>query len=266
MKLNDWFCITDGRVTEGSEFGFDCYGDRAYTLTYWNGLHRDDEVSSHVVYDRATFEVYEAEAFDGAREVTYVWRKHEHRAAYDAELTARVGRSHMHDWEEILLETEEDFIDKATAIINGEEYDTRVSVPVDLDDETLYKFMMEAHRRDMTFNQLVEEALRLAISKESPRPEEGTDDEQKSIDHLPEFIKEAIRKESVTWVNGVTEDFIGLWNTVKALRVIDCDYGQFCGGVVSCKYETAVYIYTAVWYNGDTEQIPDEITREKKTV
>ena len=32
-------------------------------------------------------------------------------------------------------------------------------IEIDLDDETLFQLMLEAHRRDITFNKLVEEIL-----------------------------------------------------------------------------------------------------------
>ena len=57
------------------------------------------------------------------------------------------------------------------AIRAGEEYDTRVSVPVDFSDEELLKYMKIAHDRDITFNQLVEEALRAAIDEFNRDPE-----------------------------------------------------------------------------------------------
>ena len=57
------------------------------------------------------------------------------------------------------------FIQKALAIRAGEYYDTRVQVPVDFSDEELLQYMKLAHERDMTFNELVEEALRHAIAE-----------------------------------------------------------------------------------------------------
>jgi len=64
------------------------------------------------------------------------------------------------------------------AIIAGEDYDTRVQVPVDFTDEELLTYMKLAHERDITFNQLVEEALRAAIDeyKLGLVHETGTDD------------------------------------------------------------------------------------------
>jgi hypothetical protein len=63
------------------------------------------------------------------------------------------------------LDVADDFIQKALAIRAGENYDTRVQVPVDFSDEELLQYMKLAHERDMTFNELVEEALRHAISE-----------------------------------------------------------------------------------------------------
>jgi hypothetical protein len=67
-------------------------------------------------------------------------------------------------WDEVDyvdLDVDDDFIQKALAIIAGEDYDTRVSVPVNFTDEELLKYMKMAHDRDMTFNAFVEEASTL---------------------------------------------------------------------------------------------------------
>jgi hypothetical protein len=61
------------------------------------------------------------------------------------------------------LEVDDDWIQKALAVVSGEVYDTRISVPIDMSDAELLKYMKLAHERDVTFNQLVETALREAI-------------------------------------------------------------------------------------------------------
>jgi hypothetical protein len=63
------------------------------------------------------------------------------------------------------LDVEGDFMEKLEAIVAGEDYDTRVQIEVDFSDEELLTYMKLAHERDMTFNALVEEALRVAIEK-----------------------------------------------------------------------------------------------------
>jgi hypothetical protein len=72
-------------------------------------------------------------------------------------------------WDEVDyvdLETDDDWIQKAQAIEAEEDYDTRVSVPLDIPDAELFKYMVMAHERDMTFNQFIEEALRSALADE----------------------------------------------------------------------------------------------------
>ena len=63
------------------------------------------------------------------------------------------------------LDVDDDFIQKCLAIRAGEDYDTRVSVPMEFSDEELLTYMKLAHERDITFNQLVEQALREAIDR-----------------------------------------------------------------------------------------------------
>jgi predicted HicB family RNase H-like nuclease len=64
------------------------------------------------------------------------------------------------------LEVDDDFIQKCLAIKAGEDYDTRIQVPLDLSDEMLYNMMKLAHEQDVTLNQLVEQVLREAIERE----------------------------------------------------------------------------------------------------
>ena len=48
------------------------------------------------------------------------------------------------------------------------EQDNRAEIEIDLPDDVLFGLMMEAHRRDITFNQLVELILRDQIDREAP--------------------------------------------------------------------------------------------------
>ena len=61
------------------------------------------------------------------------------------------------------LETEEDFLQKASAIFNGLDFDTRIIVPIDLPSDELFKLMQLAHERDITLNQMVTEMLEEVI-------------------------------------------------------------------------------------------------------
>jgi hypothetical protein len=45
------------------------------------------------------------------------------------------------------------------ALMNGEEYDDRVAIPLNLPDDVLLILMKEAHEKDITFNQYLTEII-----------------------------------------------------------------------------------------------------------
>ena len=57
------------------------------------------------------------------------------------------------------LEVQEDFLEKSKAIQAVEEYDTRIIVTLNLEEEELLTLFKLAHEADMTFNQFVEKFL-----------------------------------------------------------------------------------------------------------
>jgi hypothetical protein len=116
------------------------------------------------VYDRDTFEVYETDVYDGAKNKSYVWRDPSYAGLYVAELNAK-NPDYYSEWPEIELETVEDFTEKATAIMNGREYDDCVSVPLNLDKHEMLALMLLAHERNITLNQLINAALREELEK-----------------------------------------------------------------------------------------------------
>ena len=86
---------------------------------------------------------------------------------HDAESIHRdeSGNQAWDDVDYIDLDVEEDFLSKLEAIATGQDYDTRVQMQVDFSDEELLTYMKLAHKRDITFNAFVEEALRAAIEQ-----------------------------------------------------------------------------------------------------
>ena len=53
-----------------------------------------------------------------------------------------------------------DIIEKARAIVNGEEYDNRVQVNIELPEEDINVLMKMAHEQDITLNNLIENILK----------------------------------------------------------------------------------------------------------
>ena len=165
ITLKHFMEAVDYKITEGSDYGWQCYGNHAYRLDSWNQDHEGHSVS--IVFDTRTHVVYEASAYDYQRNRAYRLINPDFKFGHDDEAAGR-GVDSNQAWDDVAyidLDVDEDFLEKAHAIVLGEDYDTRVQVPVDFTDEELLTYMKLAHERDLTFNQLVEEALREAIAE-----------------------------------------------------------------------------------------------------
>jgi hypothetical protein len=171
ITLKQWMEVVNYRITEGSEYSWNCYGNKPYMLDSWNG--KIDGHSLSIIFDTETQEVYEVQAHDYVNNRAYRMIHPEYKEAHQAK-SKEMGTFANQAWDDVEytdLEVEDDWLEKATAIANEEDYDDRVQVPVDFSDEELLKYMKLAHERDMTFNQLVEQALREAIEEYKRDPD-----------------------------------------------------------------------------------------------
>jgi hypothetical protein len=172
ITLKDFMETVDYRITEGSEFCWICYGSDAYCLTSWNGDHNGHSLS--IIFDTKTQTVYEVQAHDYKHNRAYRLIHPARQLAYATEARQR-DVAFAEAWDEVNyvdLETDEDFLDKAASIVAGKDYDTKIDMPLRLDDDALFELMKKAHERDITLNQLVEDILRNVIALH----ETGTDD------------------------------------------------------------------------------------------
>jgi hypothetical protein len=167
ITIKEWMELTDYRITEGSDYGWGCYGPNAYTLDSWNGVHGKGGYSFSITFSTKSQKVYEVSMCDYTNDRAYrmINPKFQKKHEKEAEMRNVDLNEAWDDVNYIDLDVLDDFIQKALAIRAGEDYDTRVQVPVDFSDEELLQYMKLAHERDMTFNELVEEALRHAISE-----------------------------------------------------------------------------------------------------
>jgi len=186
ITLKDFMETVDYRITEGGDYGWNCYGYDAYMLDSWNG--DQDGHSFTIIFDTKTQTVYEVQAHDYVRQRAYRLINPEFKSAHDLEAGQRDVNLNeaWDDVDYVDLETDEDFLEKAQAIAANEDYDTRVQVPVDFTDDELLTYMTMAHERDMTFNAFVEMALKSAIDDIKIK---------KELDNiLPEFPVDKIKK------------------------------------------------------------------------
>ena len=150
------------RITGGSEYSWQCYGSNARYLDY-----ESDHAHASVLFDSETQVVYEASVNAKDEKLTpYRWINPEYKDAYYAE-SANKKIDPNNAWDDTNwcdLEVTDDWLEKARAIFNGESFDNRVQVPIDLDDDMMLKLCLEAHKRDITLNKMVEQILEMAIA------------------------------------------------------------------------------------------------------
>ena len=170
ITLKQWFETVDYRITEGSDYGWRCYGPNAHVLDSWDG--EQDGHSFSVVFDTKTQQVYEVQAHDYQRSRAYRWFNAGCEELYKKECTEHdsVDNEAWDGVDYVTLDVADDWLDKAYAIANGLDYDTRVQIQVEFSDEELLTYMKMAHERDQTFNEFVEEAVKLAIEKHRVDP------------------------------------------------------------------------------------------------
>ncbi len=170
ITLKEFLEVVDYQITEGWQYQWACWGDNAYALDHHDP---DRSVNSFtIIFDKKNKTVYSVEAHDYQNDRSYRLLNPLFAQAYHDECKEK-GVPDM-AWDDVPytdLEVAEDWLNKAQAIFDGDEYDTRVSVPVDFTDEELLKYMKLAHERDITFNQLIEEALRNAIEEAKRDPD-----------------------------------------------------------------------------------------------
>jgi len=164
ITMKEWMELVDYKITEGSDYMWSCYGPNAYTLDSWNG--EQDGYSFSIVFSTKTQKVYEVSMCDYTNDRAYrmINPKNVEKHRKESEHRSVLENQAWDDVNYVDLDVVDDFIQKALAIRAGEPYDTRVLVPVDFTDEELLTYMKIAHERDITFNQLVEDALRQAIN------------------------------------------------------------------------------------------------------
>ena len=165
ITMKEWMELVDYKITEGGDYGWQCYGPNSYTLDSWNGVHGTGGYSFSIVFSTKTQKVYEVSMCDYTNNRAYrmINPKNVEKHRKEAESKSDLANQAWDDVNYVDLDLVDDFIQKALSIRAGENYDTRVQIPVDFSDEDLLQYMKLAHERDITFNELVEEALRYAI-------------------------------------------------------------------------------------------------------
>jgi hypothetical protein len=163
--MKEWFELVNYKITEGSDYQWSCYGNHAHMLDSWNG--EQDGYGFTIIFDTKDQTVYEVQAHDYVHNRAYRMINEEFVKKMRKEAKRR-DTNKDEAWDEVDyvdLEIDDDFIQKCLAIKAGEEYDTRVSIPVELPDDDMFELMKQAHENDITLNHHIESILRNALDK-----------------------------------------------------------------------------------------------------
>lgn len=180
ITMREFFELINYRITEGSDYGWQCYGSYVHAIDC-----TDNDYSLTVVFDRNIQTVYEVTVHDYQNNRAYRMIHPEYQVAHRVEAAKR-GVDPDNAWglvQYVDLETQEDFASKARAIIVGESYDTRIEIPIELPESELLELFKIAHARDITFNDFVVEILteKLAVMN------------QELADHGAEYVQRKYR-------------------------------------------------------------------------
>jgi hypothetical protein len=167
MHLSQVNQAFDHKITSGSEYQWNCYGPSARFLDY-----ESEYANVCVIYSTEDQTIYQAEvsikvdAWDEDKK-PYRWLNPEYKDAfYNEAIDRKIDPNQA--WDEVKwvdLEVEEDFFEKAIAMFNGKEFDTRVQMEVDLNDDLILHLAKEAHKRDITLNKMIEVILQEMIDR-----------------------------------------------------------------------------------------------------
>ena len=69
ITMKEWMELVNYRITEGSDYCWQCYGPNAYHLDSWNG--DQDGHSFTIVFDTKNQTVYEVQAHDYLHQRAY---------------------------------------------------------------------------------------------------------------------------------------------------------------------------------------------------
>jgi hypothetical protein len=177
ITLKQWLELANYKITEGDRYLWDCYGKDAFMLASWNGINGQGGYSTDIVFDTKTQIVYEVAVHDFTNNRAYRMINPEYAKAHAQESATRSVDMNT-AWDDVDytdLDVEEDFVEKATAIVNGRDYDKRVMIQLELDSDLEMAIYRNAHQLDMTVNDYIQMALVEFIKSKAPELLETVD-------------------------------------------------------------------------------------------
>ena len=175
ILYRDLLELIDNKITGVDRFTWNCFGSFAWCYDSWPG--RDSPYCLSAVVDIVDQTVYSVEIHDLVRNRAYRMTHPDYVDAYVQEHKKHgINTNNSEDVAVIELDVVDDLKEKITAIVNNQEYDTRVMMEVNIPDQDLYTYMKLAHKLDITLNELMHMAITRVIEahKDSLNKKEST--------------------------------------------------------------------------------------------
>lgn len=155
-SVKDWCELVNYKINEGYEYGWNCYGPNAYGLN----SYEDEQYSITIIFDTKDQTVYCLEAVDYRKDLAFRIFNPDYIQAYkDKVKYSQVNDVAYENVKFIDLELVSDFYQKAKAIVENTPYDNRVNIELELEDHEVLYLYEQAHKHDITLNQMVEKIL-----------------------------------------------------------------------------------------------------------
>lgn len=164
MNLKEANNALDHKIVGGSEHLWNCYPNARF-LDF-----ESDYAHASVIFNTENQMVYCAEISSKDDDsVLYRWLNPITKDDYLNECKIN-GINPNTAWDNVNwydLELYTDWCTKANAIMNNKAFDKRIEVPLDLDNDLLLELALQAHKRDITINKMVEHILQTVINHTS---------------------------------------------------------------------------------------------------
>jgi len=166
-KLQSIIEANQYRIISGEKFVWECYGHNARFMDFEanpiNTKETNTENNISCVFDTRNYNVYEI-CFV-AKNKAYRWIHPDFIKANKKECKKKNIRfENCYDGVDYIeIEVFADIMEKIKSFVQTGEYDQRVQLPLNLNNDELLTLFQMAHDRDITLNKLVEEILTQSI-------------------------------------------------------------------------------------------------------
>lgn len=161
--LLDFLKAIDYKITDCTDYNWDCYGDGIRCIDSYNvGL---TECSAMFTKNGGTIRELTMHDFEARR--SYRWTDPQFtQARKDKALSLKIDDNVAYYGVTFIeLEMIEDMLEKMEAVSRGEEYDTRIMIPLDMTEQEFLEVARAAHALDITINAFFTMAIEEAIRK-----------------------------------------------------------------------------------------------------